>query len=122
MSFLKTLWRKIFPPHIYHQVHVVNSDPYGEDIYPFQFLIAEVSDPKELDNLAKNVYRKLHGSPPSSYWSCQEVRYMGTTYKSLKGIKPFEQHGYEMGSYTCKRRAYHTVNVKISNSDEEEKK
>lgn len=113
MRIIKTLWHKIFPPHIYHQVYVVNSDPYGEDIYPFQFLISEVSDPKELENLAKSVYQQLHG-PPQGYWSCQEVRYVGTTYKSLKGVKPFMSDTFQMGSYTCKRRLYNTVNVKVS--------
>ena len=115
MGIIKKLWHKIFPPHIYHQVHVVNSDPYGEDIYPFQFLISEVSDLKELDNLAKSVYQQLRGPPPKGYWSGQEVRYVGTTHKSLKGIKPFEQHTFEMGTYSCKRRAYNTVDVKVSN-------
>ena len=94
---------------------MVNSDPYGEDIYPFQFLIAEVSDLKELDNLAKSVYQQLHGPPPKGYWSCQKARYVGTTYKSLTGVKPFMSDTFQMGSYTCKRRIYNAVNVTVGN-------
>lgn len=114
MGILKALWRKIFPLPVYHQVYVVNSDPYGETVYPYQFLISDVSDPKELDSLARDAWRKQYGYTPKGFWGCQEVRYVGTTHKSLEGVRPFEDHTYEMGSYTCKRHSCLTVSVKIN--------
>ena len=60
-SFLKKIYKRVFPDHIYYQVYVVKTDPYGEVVTPFQFRIDQIRNEEELHRLAKAARAKEIG-------------------------------------------------------------
>lgn len=60
-----------------------------------------MKDIDEVKELAKAVYQKYYEAP-KGFYSSQEVKYMGTTVKSLAEMAPLRNHSFLMGSYICK--------------------
>lgn len=111
-SFFKKFYKRVFPDHIYYQVYVVKTDPYGEVVTPFQFRIDQIRNEEELHRLAKAARAKVYGKA-TGFWTSITIERVFTTAKCRDGIIPNVDKTYNMGRYTCTREAEPTIHVNI---------
>ena len=100
------------PSPKFYQVIVVESNPWGEIVFPFQFSIADNVDKEMMLRLSRVAWSELSDRRGGFYTSV-DVKVVGSTVDDQRGIIPEMKKTYQMGRYTNYRVVRPTTHLRV---------
>jgi hypothetical protein len=111
---IERLWQWIKrKPKRFNQLLLIESNPFGETVFPFQFAIEQTNCEIEMTRLAKSVWKRLENRKVG-YWTSFEVVFLKQTHEDKVGFVPKMEETFQMGRYSMSRKVYPTTSVDLT--------
>ena len=101
------------PEPKFHQVVLVESNPFGEVVFPFQFAIADNVNEVEMARLARAAWYELTGRKKHRFYTSVDVKVVKPTACDQMGVVPLIDATFQMGRYTNRTRVHPTTHLNV---------
>ena len=108
-AWIRDLFRRPAPK--FHQVILVESNPFGEVVFPFQFSIADNVDEEAMLRISRAAWNDLTGRKKHGFYTSVDAKVVKPTVEDQMGVVPEMNKTYQMGRYTNDRRVHPTTHL-----------
>lgn len=97
----------------FYQVILVESNPFGETLFPFQFSVSDKVNDETMKRLSRAAWHNLTGRRKLGFYTSVNVTISEMTVEDQTGKVPDVDRKFRMGRYTNTRRVHPTTHLSI---------